>query len=253
MAGQMTNRSWVSFGLSIFSVFFLQLVLQLPASADENRLPGNLISPQTGTICNEKVKVCYDSFGVSIGITKDVMGEQAADKLTRELSTVDEASFDRTNFNPVQGISCHTLEKACYENNTINDPLSSALFGDSVGEYGPDALIDVPWAWDGSRYNNDTKITAADGRNYRLNFHADGSLKILADCNRVSGSYTAEGKSISITLGPTTLMACGPDSQDQQFLRDLEDVAVWFLKKGDLYLDIKADTGTMRFYRGVAL
>lgn len=99
MAGQMTNRLRVSFCLSIFSVFFLQLVLPLPASADENRLPGNLISPQTGAICNRKVKVCYDSFGVSIGITKDVMGEQAADKLTRELSAVDEANFDRTNFN----------------------------------------------------------------------------------------------------------------------------------------------------------
>ncbi len=48
-------------------------------------------------------------------------------------------------------------------------------------------------------------------------------------------------------------MACGPDSQEQQFLRDLQGAAVWFLKKGDLYLDIRADTGTIRFYRGVAL
>ncbi|OEU49287.1 MAG: hypothetical protein BA866_07695 [Desulfobulbaceae bacterium S5133MH15] len=249
----MHNRSWVSFGLPVFSVFFLQLVLQLPASASDNKLPGNLISPQTGTICNEKVKICYDSFGVSIGITKDVMGEQAADKLTRELATVSEENFDRTNFNPVEGVSCHTLEKACYEDNTISEPLSSALFGDNVGKYGPDALIDIPWAWDGSLYNNDTEIVAADGRNYRLNFHADGTLNILADCNKVFGNYTAKGKSLSITLGPTTLMACGPDSQDQQFLRDLQGAAVWFLKKGDLYLDIKADTGTMRFYRGVAL
>ena len=249
----MTNRSWVSSVIYLHSVFFLSLLLPLEASANNSRLPGDLISPQTGAICNEKVKVCYDTFGVSIGITKDIMGEQAAEKLTRKISAVSEANFDRTNFNPVQGISCHTLEKACYEDNTVNEPLSSALFGDDVGKYGPDALIDVPWAWDGSRYNNDTEITAADGRNYRLNFQADGSLKILADCNRVLGSYTAEGKSISITLGPTTLMACAPDSQDQQFLRDLEGAAIWFLKKGDLYLDIKADAGTMRFYRGVSL
>ena len=118
----MTNQSWVYPVIYLCSVFFLLLLLPIEASANNSRLPGDLISPQTGAICNEEVKVCYDTFGVSIGITKDIMGEQAADKLTRELSTVDEASFDRTNFNPVEGISCHTLEKACYENNTINDP-----------------------------------------------------------------------------------------------------------------------------------
>ncbi|MCK5517509.1 MAG: META domain-containing protein [Desulfobulbaceae bacterium] len=248
----MTKQLWASPGLHICSIIVLQFFLLLSATASDNQLPGHLISPQIGVVCNEKVKVCYDTFGVSIGITKDIMGESAAERLTHELSRVPANFFDRTNFKPVQGISCHTLEKACYDDNTINKPLSSAFFDDDVGKYGPDALIDVPWAWDGSRYNNDTEITATDGRNYRLNFHVDGSLKILADCNRVFGRYTAKGKSISITLGPTTLMACGPDSQDQQFLRDLEGVAVWFLKKGDLYLDIKADTGTMRFYRGVA-
>jgi heat shock protein HslJ len=250
----MTNRPWTSPGFHICSAFFLQALLLFPASADaDNKLPGGLISPQTGTICNEKAKVCYDTFGVSIGITKDIMGEQAADTLTRELSAVPEDSFDRTTFNPAQGVSCHTLEKACYEEDTISKALSSALFGDDVGKYGPDALIDVPWAWDWSHYNNDTEVLAMDGREYRMKFQADGSLRIQADCNRVFGTYGAEKKSISITLGPSTLMACGPDSQDQQFLKDLEGVAGWFLKKGMLYLDIKSDVGTMRFYRGAAL
>ena len=248
----MTNRKWASFHLFICFAFLLQLILLSPATARDSQLPGGLISPQVGTICNEKAKVCYDTFGVSIGITKDIIGEQAADKLTRELSAVPEIFFDRTTFNPVQGFSCHTLEKACYEENTISKTLSAALFGDDVGKYGPDALIDALWAWDGSRYNNDTDVSAAYGREYTVNFHTDGSLKIHADCNKVLGHYAAKGKSISITLGPSTMMACGPDSQDQQFLKDLEGVAVWFLKKGDLYLDIKSDTGTMRFYRGVA-
>ncbi len=42
-----------------------------------------------------------------------------------------------------------------------------------------------------------------------------------------------------------------PSNKDIEF--DSVSTAVWFLRKGDLYLDIKADTGTMRFYRGVAL
>lgn len=249
----MTIRSWPASALVLCSAFILQLLLLTPsAGAKGNLLPGGLISPQTGTICNEKVKVCYDTFGVSIGITKDIMGEQAAEKLTRELSAVPEDFFDRTTFNPVQGISCHTLEKACYEDDTISEILSSALFGDAVGKYGPEVLIDVPWAWDGSRYNNDTETVAAEGREYRLVFLAAGSLQIQADCNRVSGAYSAEKRSIAITIGPSTRMACGPDSQDQQFLKDLEGAALWFLKKGDLYLDIKFDTGTMQFYRGIA-
>jgi len=226
--------------------------LLLPAIADNDRLPGGLISPQTGTICNKTVKICYDTYGVSIGITKEIMGQQAADKLTRELSAVDEKYFDRTNFNPAQGISCHTLEKACYEDDTISEILSSALFGNDVGKYDSDSLLDVSWAWNWSRYNNDTEILAADDREYRLVFQADGSVKIQADCNKVFGTYIAEKKSISITFGPSTLMACGPDSQDQYFLRDLKGASVWFLKKGSLYLDIKFDTGTMNFYRGVS-
>lgn len=42
---------------------------------------------------------------------------------------------------------------------------------------------------------------------------------------------------------------CGLDSLDQQFLKDLEGVSIWFLKNSRLYLDIKYDTGTMEFSR----
>jgi len=229
----------------------LQFAVFSNVSARENQLPAGLISPEAGTICNEHVKVCYDTFGVSIGITKEVMGELAAGKLTRELAAGDEKFFDRTIFNPVEGVSCHTLEKACYEGDEISKFLSAALFGRNEGCYDEHALIDVSWIWDGSRYNNDTKVRAADDRQYTLIFQADASLKIMADCNRVFAQYNSGGKSLTIILGPSTRMACALDSQDQVFLRDLAGVAGWFLRKGDLYLDMKADAGTMRFYKGV--
>ena len=92
------------------------------------------------------MKVCYDAFGVSIGITEEFMGQQAADRLTRELSQVEEKYFDRTNFNPVQGVSCHTLEKACYEEGTLSDTISAALFADDAGKYDIQALSGVRWA-----------------------------------------------------------------------------------------------------------
>jgi heat shock protein HslJ len=242
-------RNFLDFYICLISS--LLLVLALPANANDRQLPGDLVSPQIGVICNEKERFCYDSFGISIGITKDIMGEEAAGKLTRILSAVDENAFDRTNFNPTQGVSCHTLEKACYEYDTISKDISTALFENEVKKYGPDALIGVYWSWGGSRYNNDTEIVAVDSSKYGVAFHADGSLEIHTDCNKVSGGYKAEGKSISITLGPSTLMACPPNSQEQKFLKDLEGVVIWFFEKGTLYLDLKYDTGTMNFYRGM--
>ena len=116
----MTNQWGLLSAVTLCITFFLQFFLTLPAGAGDTQLPGGLISPQAGSICNKKAKVCYDTFGVSIGITKDIMGEQAAEKLTRELAAVPEKFFDRTTFNPVQGTSCHTLEKMCYDDNTIS-------------------------------------------------------------------------------------------------------------------------------------
>ncbi len=239
------------FFITSTTVLLLSLLLAI-AQAEENHLPVAITSPQQGVICNKEEKICYDTFGVSIGLTKEIMGDEAADKLTRELSTVAEASFDRTNFNPAQGVSCHTLEKACYEGQTVMDFLSAALFGNEQGNYDSHALFDVTWAWDKSQYNNDTEVRVMDGRRYELIFQADGSLRIQADCNKVFASYLSKGKTLSITLGPSTRMACGPNTQDHQFLKDLDGVATWFLKKGMLYLDLKFDTGTMHFYRGVA-
>jgi heat shock protein HslJ len=176
------------------------------------------------------------------------MGQEAADQLTRNLSAVDEKFFDQTNFNPVQGISCHTLEKSCYQEDTLHPALSAALFGDNAEEYGPEVLTGTNWAWGESRYNNNTEVRPPESSSFRITFKPEGSLLIQADCNTIHGSYRASGKSILITLGPSTMAACAPDSPDQQFLRDLEGAAVWFLKKGDLYLDLKADAGTMDFY-----
>jgi heat shock protein HslJ len=63
----------------------------------------------------------------------------------------------------------------------------------------------------------------------------------------ISGTYTLNEKKISITITHTTRAACPPDSLEQDYIRDLNGVAGWFLKEGDLYMDIKFDTGTMKF------
>jgi hypothetical protein len=42
---------------------------------------------------------------------------------------------------------------------------------------------------------------------------------------------------------------CPEGSLEERFVRDLAGAAGWFLKDGDLYVDLKYDTGTMRFAR----
>ena len=44
----------------------------------------------------------------------------------------------------------------------------------------------------------------------------DGTFSGKADCSQISGTY--EG-AYSVTLGPSTLAACGEDSLDQQYLQ----------------------------------
>ena len=45
------------------------------------------------------------------------------------------------------------------------------------------------------------------------------------------------------------MAACEPGSLDRIFLRDLNAVAIYFIRQGKFYLDLKYDTGTMEFGR----
>ena len=54
---------------------------------------GNVYSPEQGVICDKKSGFCSDSYGISLGMTKDFLGQKAADKFTKILSDKD---FDAT-------------------------------------------------------------------------------------------------------------------------------------------------------------
>jgi heat shock protein HslJ len=56
-----------------------------------------------------------------------------------------------------------------------------------------------------------------------------------------------DGKSLTIHLGPSTLAACPPDSQDTEFLKELAEVSSYLLANGKLILELKLDTGGMTF------
>ncbi len=117
----------------------------------------------------------------------------------------------------------------------------------SGGLPAPEDITGVVWRWGQTRYNNDQKAVPPDPSYYTITFKADGTLNIRADCNRAGGSYTVNDKRITIQVTHSTRAMCAPDSLEQTFLKDLNAASIFFFKDGNLYLDLKYDTGTMKF------
>jgi heat shock protein HslJ len=103
------------------------------------------------------------------------------------------------------------------------------------------------WIWIGFSDPVEGSQTIDNPDQYTVEFLSDGQVKIKADCNHASGTYTAEGSSISIEMGPMTMAHCGPDSLSDEFILALGNARIYFFQEGDLFLDLYADGGTMRF------
>lgn len=88
----------------------------------------------------------------------------------------------------------------------------------------PNAITGVEWHWltTSNRSTNET-ITVPNPENYTIVFNEDGTLSGKADCNNFNGTYSQESGFV-ITLGATTMAACGEDSLDQQYLGTLGTV-----------------------------
>ena len=108
-------------------------------------------------------------------------------------------------------------------------------------------LTGIPWEWVSTTDPAQGTVAVNDPSRYVILFNEDGTAFIQADCNSVAAAYTTNGNNISITTGATTMAACPPDSLDSQFLEQLSAAAIYFIEGGNLYLDLPADSGTMRF------
>jgi heat shock protein HslJ len=86
-----------------------------------------------------------------------------------------------------------------------------------------------------------------DPSRYTITFMANGALAIKADCNQVTGTYQTTNTQLTITLGPATLAACPPDSQADTFVMQLTNVSGYVFDGNALVLNLKLDSGGMRF------
>jgi heat shock protein HslJ len=86
------------------------------------------------------------------------------------------------------------------------------------------AITNIVWQWTSvtnKPTNETTKVP--EPQNYTITFRDDGTLSGKADCNSFTGTYSQQS-GFSITLGASTMAACGEGSLDQQYLQLLDAV-----------------------------
>ena len=109
-------------------------------------------------------------------------------------------------------------------------------------------IIGIVWKWE--RFSDpagQNDIVVIYPPNYRLELRPDGQFNVKADCNVGSGGYTLEGSSLTLELGPMTLAECGPNSQYDEYISLLGQVATYERKGDSLILNLMGDGGQMKF------
>lgn len=227
-------------------------VLGMAGSATAAELPAGLSSPDHGVVCDGRRGVCFDRYGPSIGLTEVFMGPSRAHALTATLRDTPPDHGPGAEFSPGENVTCRRETGPCRIGGVVDKALTAVLYGPRPAgsrRAEASAVIGVDWQWLASRYNNDTEARPADPGRYRLRLEPDGSLRARVDCNQAGGRYRMEGSVIVIEVTHATMAACEPGSLDQVYRRDLSAAAIYFMRQGKLYLDLKYDTGTMEFGR----
>ena len=109
-----------------------------------------------------------------------------------------------------------------------------------------EALTATAWQW-AAFTNPAQQFNVDDPENYTITFQDDGTVNIKADCNNAMGSYTIDDSSITIEVGPMTMVACPPGSLSDDFVKYVGFAAIYFFEDESLFIDLMADGGTMQF------
>lgn len=117
----------------------------------------------------------------------------------------------------------------------VDSPDSSAL--DITGKV---------WKWEQLTTPVDsTTVDVPD--NYTVEFMPDGQVAVKADCNNGAGTYTIDGSTISIEIKALTMAMCPPGSLSDEFVKNLNSAAIYFMEGDNLFIDLIYDSGTMKF------
>jgi heat shock protein HslJ len=113
---------------------------------------------------------------------------------------------------------------------------------------GTSGLVGPMWRWTNLTERAPLAHSEIDDPDrYTLTLADDGSFQAKADCNNVSGSFVTDGDEITLTPGPSTLVACPEGSLGDQFVSLLQTVSTFAVDGNDLILDLDDRAGTMTF------
>ncbi|BDG03126.1 META domain-containing protein [Anaeromyxobacter oryzae] len=107
-------------------------------------------------------------------------------------------------------------------------------------------IVGTTWLW-GQTIDPERSWVPADPARYTLELGGDGTVDVLADCNRGRGRYAHDGSRLEIGPLATTRMACPPGSLDDRYLKQVAGIRSVAVVAGLLRADLLADSGTMWF------
>jgi heat shock protein HslJ len=105
-----------------------------------------------------------------------------------------------------------------------------------------EGLVGAVWQWVDSNGQ-----AVPNPQNYVVEFMADGSVAVKADCNNAFGTYSVDGGNISIMLGGMTMAMCPEGSLSDQFVVDLSLAQTWQRAGDQLTLGLNSGAGSMGF------
>ena len=95
---------------------------------------------------------------------------------------------------------------------------------------------------------DDTVYTPEDPAHYTLEFGTDGSMRVLADCNRGTGAWSssAAGQLLFGDIAATQAL-CPPGSLHDRYLAQFAWVRSYVIEDGHLFLATMADGSIIEF------
>lgn len=126
-------------------------------------------------------------------------------------------------------------------------PAAAEVITDTVAPAATSELTGVVWQWQGSMYADGSQQAVADPTMYTVEFMADGTVAVLADCNRASGNYQVDSSALTIEILMMTKAACPPASLSDKFIQELNNAGTYVMDAGNLVINQKMDGGDMKF------
>lgn len=89
---------------------------------------------------------------------------------------------------------------------------------------GPSDLQGGPWKLESMEVAGAARFVPEDPNRFTVEFHSDGRIGVVADCNQCGGGYTASGGILNVPALACTLIAC-PGPEGGQFAGLIEGMS----------------------------